>query len=79
MPFELKDGDTVIMLSDSVLPDENGEKIISAIVCAGFTSSGELSDKIMKRSEECLIQSDDKTVLVIEIKKRSAVREKKDA
>lgn len=77
--FNLREGDAVIMLSDGVLSDENGEKIISEIICGGFTSIDELAKRIMKKATESEGQSDDKTVMVIGIDAYRESEAKKEA
>lgn len=65
--FKLRDGDTVIMLSDGIAVDAADGKWISETVCVDFRSEKELCELIMKNAEKRSAQVDDKTVLVISV------------
>jgi stage II sporulation protein E len=79
MSFNLKEGDTVIMLSDGIASDISDGSWIASTVCGGFSSNEELAAKIMKKAKEINKQTDDMTVFVISINKREKTEEKKEA
>ena len=77
--LRLCDGDTVVMMSDGIAADETDGRWVSELACCGFSSGEELCEKIMSSAMRSSGQKDDKTVLVIELEKRSVETEQKQA
>ena len=77
--FKIQEGDTVVMISDGIVADNVDGKWIADIVCSGFSSNEELAKIIMKNAMERNRQSDDKTVLVINVEKKESEQSAKEA
>lgn len=68
--FSLKDGDFVVMLSDGVIPDEEGEAWLYDVLGDPSLLKGDLSlsaERIVKESQRRCDRSDDSTVAIVSV------------
>lgn len=68
LSFDIKDGDTLIMISDGIAESPDNDNAIGAIACAGKgISTAALADKLLMESVKRTGRRDDMSVCVIKI------------